>query len=119
MGIPKSIDEAGIIDGCSRFGVLWRLLLPQCKPVLATLVVFSFNGLWSDYVGPKTYLMGAPDKWTLSVGLSVLSGQTMGYGTIPWHLIMAGCVIFALPMIIVLFVAQDAFVRGIVTSGIK
>ncbi len=119
MGIPKSIDEAGIIDGCSRFGVLWRLLLPQCKPVLATLVVFSFNGIWSDYVGPKIYLMGAPDKWTLSVGLSVLSSQTMGYGAIPWHLIMAGCVVFALPMIIVLFVAQDAFVRGIVTSGIK
>lgn len=119
MGLPKAIDEAGIIDGCSRFGVLWRLLIPQCKPVFATLIVFSFNGAWSDYVGPKIYLMGAQDKWTLSVGLSILSQQTMGYGQIPWHLIMAGCVIFALPMVIVLFSAQDAFVRGIVTSGIK
>lgn len=119
MGLPKSIDEAGIIDGCSRFGVLWRLLLPQCKPVLATLVVFSFNGAWCDYVGPSIYLMGNPDAYTLSVGLSILANQTAGGGAIPWHLIMAGCVVFALPMIIVLFCAQDAFVRGIVTSGLK
>lgn len=119
MGLPKSIDEAGIIDGCSRFGVLWRLLLPQCKPVLATLIVFSFNGAWCDYVGPSIYLMGNPDAYTLSVGLSILANQTIGGGAIPWHLIMAGCVVFALPMIIVLFCAQDAFVRGIVTSGLK
>ncbi len=118
MGLPKSIDEAGIIDGCSRFGVLWRLLLPQCKPVLATLIVFSFNGAWCDYVGPSIYLMGNPDKYTLSVGLSILANQA-NYGVIPWHLIMAGCVIFALPMIVVLFCAQDAFVQGIVTSGLK
>lgn len=119
MGIPKSIDEAGILDGCSRFGVLWRLLIPQCKPILATLIVFSFNGAWSDYVGPSIYLMGAEEKYTISVGLTILKNQTLGQGAIPWHLIMAGCVLFALPMVIVLFVAQDAFVRGIVTSGIK
>lgn len=118
MGIPKTIDEAGIIDGCSRFGVLWRLLLPQCKPVLATLVIFSFNGLWCDYVGPSIYLMGNSDKYTLSVGLSILANQA-DYGVIPWHLIMAACVVFALPMVLVLFFAQDAFVRGIVTSGLK
>lgn len=118
MGIPKSIDEAGIIDGCSRFGVLWWLLLPQCKPVIATLIVFSFNGAWCDYVGPSIYLMGMKDKYTLSVGLSILSAQSLG-NAIPWHLIMAACVIFALPMVIVLFVAQDAFVKGIITTGIK
>ena len=119
MGIPKSIDEAGILDGCSRFGVLWRLIIPQCKPILATLVVFSFNGAWSDYVGPSIYLMGAEDKYTLSVGLTILKNQALGQGAIPWHLIMAGCVLFALPMIVVLFAAQDAFVRGIVTTGLK
>ncbi|MGN1040130.1 MAG: carbohydrate ABC transporter permease [Candidatus Fimimonas sp.] len=119
MGIPKSIDEAGILDGCSRFGVLWRLIIPQCKPILATLVVFSFNGAWSDYVGPSIYLMGAEDKYTLSVGLTILKNQALGQGAIPWHLIMAGCVLFALPMVVVLFAAQDAFVRGIVTTGLK
>ena len=119
MGIPKSLDEAAIMDGCNRFQVLTRVLLPQCGPILATLVVFSFNGAWSDYVGPSIYLMGVESKYTLSVGLTILKNQTAGYGVIPWHLIMAGCVVFAMPMIIILFVAQDAFVRGVVTTGIK
>ncbi len=119
MGIPKSLDEAAIMDGCNRFQVLTKVLLPQCGPILATLVVFSFNGAWSDYVGPSIYLMGVESKYTLSVGLTILKNQTAGYGVIPWHLIMAGCVVFALPMIIILFVAQDAFVRGVVTTGIK
>ena len=119
MGIPKSLDEAAIMDGCNRFQILTKVLLPQCGPILATLVVFSFNGAWSDYVGPSIYLMGVESKYTLSVGLTILKNQTAGYGVIPWHLIMAGCVVFAMPMIIILFVAQDAFVRGVVTSGIK
>ena len=119
MGIPKSLDEAAIMDGCNRFQVLTRVLLPQCGPILATLVVFSFNGAWSDYVGPSIYLMGMESKYTLSVGLTILKNQTAGYGVIPWHLIMAGCVVFAMPMIVILFVAQDAFVRGVVTTGIK
>ncbi len=119
MGIPKSLDEAAIMDGCNRFQVLTKVLLPQCGPILATLVVFSFNGAWSDYVGPSIYLMGVESKYTLSVGLTILKNQTAGYGVIPWHLIMAGCVVFALPMIVILFVAQDAFVRGVVTTGIK
>lgn len=119
MGIPKSLDEAAIMDGCNKFQILTKVLLPQCGPILATLVVFSFNGAWSDYVGPSIYLMGVESKYTLSVGLTILKNQTAGYGVIPWHLIMAGCVVFAMPMIIILFVAQDAFVRGVVTTGIK
>ena len=119
MGIPKSLDEAAIMDGCNRFQILTKVLLPQCGPILATLVVFSFNGAWSDYVGPSIYLMGVESKYTLSVGLTILKNQTAGYGVIPWHLIMAGCVVFAMPMILILFVAQDAFVRGVVTTGIK
>ena len=119
MGIPKSLDEAAIMDGCNRFQILTKVLLPQCGPILATLVVFSFNGAWSDYVGPSIYLMGVESKYTLSVGLTILKNQTAGYGVIPWHLIMAGCVVFAMPMIVILFVAQDAFVRGVVTTGIK
>lgn len=119
MGIPKSLDEAGIIDGCSRLGVLVKLLLPQCMPIIATLVVFSFNGAWSDYVGPSIYLMGNEAKYTLSVGITVLKNQAGGQGEIQWQMIMAACVMFSLPMILVLSLAQNAFIRGIVTTGLK
>lgn len=118
MGIPKSLDEAAIIDGCSRLGVLFRIIVPNSLPIFATLIVFSFNGAWSDYVGPSIYLMGMDQKYTLSVGLTIIKNQA-GNGEIEWHKIMAGCVMFALPMVVVLFTAQNAFTRGIVTSGIK
>ena len=118
MGIPKSLDEAATIDGCSKLGILFKILVPNSLPIFATLLVFSFNGSWSDYVGPSIYLMGMEQKYTLSVGLTMLKNRA-GNGEIEWHKIMAACVMFALPMVVVLFCAQNAFTRGIVTSGIK
>ena len=114
-GIPKDLDEAAIIDGCSSFGVLWRILLPNMTPVLATLAVFQFTGVWSDYVGPSIYLLDS-DLHTLSLSLYNFQDSS---GVMDWNLVMAGCVMFSLPMVLVLFLAQNAFVRGIVSSGIK
>ena len=117
--VPVALDEAAIIDGCSRIGVLFRIIVPNAAPIFATLIVFSFNGAWSDYVGPSIYLMGMETKYTLSVGLTQLKNKAGATGEIEWHKIMAACVMFALPMVVVLFSAQNAFTRGIVTSGIK
>jgi len=116
MGIPKSLDEAAEIDGCSKLGILFKIILPQCKPILATLVVFSFVGTWSDYVGPRIYLAGSPELQTLSIGLQYFQSTN---SVMPWHLVMAASVLFAIPMIIVLYSAQGAFTRGIVTTGVK
>ena len=115
MGIPKDLDEAAMIDGCNRLGILVRILIPQCTPILVTMVIFSFNGQWSDYVGPSIYL-SQKSMHTLSVGLA--SYVTADSAT-PWHKVMAGCVLFSIPMIAVMFAAQNAFTRGIVTSGLK
>lgn len=115
MMIPKELDEAAKIDGCSSFGILWRILLPQLKPVLATLFIFSFINSWSDYVGPSIYLK-QPELHTLSIGIQQFFSST---GSANWAYVMAASVIFALPMVLVIFVAQKAFVRGIVSSGIK
>jgi ABC-type glycerol-3-phosphate transport system permease component len=116
MGIPITLDEAASIDGCSKVGTLFKIMLPQCVPIIATLIVFSFNAGWSDYVGPSIYLTGYTDKYTLSIGLTTFKNS---YGEMPWPKIMAACVIFAIPSLILLFAAQDAFTKGIVTSGIK
>lgn len=115
LGIPKDLDEAATIDGCSSFGVLWRILLPNMLPVLATLVVFQFTSVWSDYVGPSIYLLDS-DLHTLSLSLYNFQDSS---GVMQWNLVMAGCVMFSLPMVLVLFLAQNAFVRGIVSSGLK
>ncbi len=116
MGIPQSLDEAAEMDGCSRLGILIRIILPQCKPILATLVVFSFVGSWSDYVGPRIYLASNPSIQTLSVGLQYFQSTT---SIMPWHLLMAACVIFTIPMVITMFISQNAFTEGIVTTGSK
>lgn len=116
LGIPKSLDEAAEIDGCSKIGILFKIILPQCKPIIATLIVFSFVGSWSDYVGPRIYLASNPALQTLSVGLQYFQSTT---SVMPWHLLMAACVIFTIPMIITMFMSQNAFTEGIITTGSK
>lgn len=115
-GIPKELDEAATIDGCSKFMILFRIVLPNCVPVLVTILVFSFNGQWADYLGPSLYLKDT-DQYTVALGL-LLAKNSM-YTAPRWNEIMAGCVIFTLPSIIVYAFSQRYFVRGIVMTGLK
>lgn len=115
MGLPRELDEAATIDGCNEAGILFRIIMPLCKPILATVIVFSFIGTWSDFIGPSIYL-NDPEMYTLSLGLQTFRGLN---SAMPWHLVMAACVIFALPMILVFFFAQNAFTKGIVMTGLK
>jgi len=113
--IPKDLDEAAKIDGSSTFSTLFKILLPQIKPCLATLLVYSFINSWCDYVGPSIYLQN-PDTYTLSIGMQMFFSST---GNANWTYVMAASLMFSIPMICVLIFAQKAFVRGIVSSGLK
>lgn len=115
MTLPKELDEAATIDGCSDFGILVRIILPLCKPILTTVLVFTFISTWSDYLGPNIYITN-PQKYTLSLGLQTFRGFNT---SMPWHLVMAASLLFALPMVIVFFAAQRAFTKGIVMTGLK
>lgn len=114
MGIPKDLDEAAYIDGASPLRVFWSILLPQVRPVLATIGVFTFINTWNDLLGPVIYL-NDETKYTLSVGLSAFRGM---YAT-RWDYLMAASTVVTIPMIIVFFVFQKQFVEGISMSGIK
>ncbi len=115
-GIPKELDEAATIDGCSKFMILFRIILPNCVPILVTILVFSFNGQWADYLGPSLYLK---DTSQYTVALGLLLAKNSMYTAPRWNEIMAGCVIFTLPSIVIYAVSQKAFVNGIVMTGIK
>jgi len=115
MTIPKDLDDAARIDGCSTWGILWRIILPLSRPALATVTVFAFIGNWNNFMGPLVYLRDQ-DKYTLALGLQRFQGQ---FGNVQYHYMMAVAVITVLPIIIVFFLAQQYFVRGIVMSGIK
>lgn len=114
--IPKELDEAAKIDGCNSFQTLIRILLPNCWPIIATMIIFSFIGTWSDYVGPSIYI-DDPSHYTLALGLFALKLEN--YQNPQWHMLFASGVIYTLPMALIYILCQKAFVRGAVGSAIK
>lgn len=113
--VPMELDEAAKIDGANSLTILFRVILPQIKPCLATLLVYAFINSWCDYVGPSIYLQN-PQLYTLSLGIQGFISST---GNAPWHLVMAASVLFSIPMVLFITFAQKAFVRGVVSTGIK
>jgi multiple sugar transport system permease protein len=118
LSLPKDLDEAALIDGAGYFRIFWSILLPLCKPVLATLGIISIIELWSDFLGPLIYL-NSPEKFTVSVGLQFFNTVPDIGGQPMQHLLMAACVLSMIPIILIFFLGQRFFVQGIVMSGIK
>jgi ABC-type glycerol-3-phosphate transport system permease component len=117
--LPRDLDEAAILDGCSSLGVLWRVLLPLTRPALGTLAIFSFIYHWNDFIGPLIYLNNS-EKFTLSLGLSYFRYVAQaGVGEPQEHLLMAASVLMVLPVIVLFFLAQRYFVQGVVLSGVN
>jgi multiple sugar transport system permease protein len=114
LTIPKELEEAALIDGCSHFGIYWHIILPLSMPALATLSTFTFLGTWNDFLWPLVVTI-SNDKKTLPVGLATLQGQ---YNT-DWTILMAGSVIVILPVLILFILNQRFFVKGITMTGIK
>ncbi len=112
--IPDDLIEASRIDGCSEFRIYWNVILPLCKPVLATLGIFTFMGSWNDFLWPLIVMVGE-DRYTLPVALANLNGQ---YAT-KFGLLMAGAVVVVIPIIVIFMFAQKYVIRGIVTTGLK
>jgi ABC-type glycerol-3-phosphate transport system permease component len=114
LGIPRELDEAAKLDGATNAAIFWRVILPNCGPVLATLSVFGFVGGFRDLIGPLI-LLNEPDLMNLEVGLRSL--QT-AHKT-DFHLMMAGSMLVLLPIFIIFIVCQRFFVRGITLTGGK
>ena len=113
LGIPRELDEAAMIDGAGFVRIWWQILLPLSGPVLATVALFSFLGQWDNFEGPLIYL-NSPEKYTVSVGLRMFQDS---FGT-NFEQVMAASVIHILPTVLLFFVAQRYFLRGINLSGL-
>ena len=114
MSIPEDLSEAARIDGCSEFGTYRKIILPMCKPGIATLVVFTFNFMWNDYLAPMIYIDDDKLK-TIQIGLA--SFRTL-YKT-DYGLLMAGTVCALIPMLIIYCFAQKYLVDGMSYTGVK
>ena len=114
--IPKDLSEAARIDGCGEFRIFWQIILPLCRPALVVVALFTFMGVWNDFLGPLIYLTDEKD-FTLALGLRVM--QTTGSGGIEWNYMMAASTLVILPVIALFLVAQRSFIEGIALTGTK
>lgn len=114
MAIPRELEDAAIVDGCSPFRVWWSILLPLSMPAIATLTVFTFVAAWSHFLWPLVILQEA-EKYTLPVGLAYL----MGTFSSNFKYVAAGAVISILPVLAVYWYMQKYFIRGLLSGGVK
>jgi multiple sugar transport system permease protein len=112
--LPIELEEAARIDGCSRLGVLVRVVLPLSMPALATLGIVTFLWTWNDFLWPLIVITST-DQSTVQLGLASFQGAHQTN----WSLLMAGNMMALAPMLIVFVVAQRWFVQSIAASGVK
>jgi multiple sugar transport system permease protein len=114
LKLPSELEDAGRIDGLREFGIFFRIMLPQCVPVLVTLTIFTLNGCWNDLLWPLL-VTTTNDMRTLTIGIVSFVGlNTTSYGPA-----MAGAVISMLPIFIMFMFGQKYFVESIATTGLK
>ncbi len=114
-GIPREIDEAARIDGCSHWGIFWRMILPLSRPALAVVALFHFIYVWNDFLGPLIFLTHR-DQYTLALGLQLYQSQS---GQTPWNLLMAASTLVVAPLLVLFVLTQRTFVQGGATEGLK
>lgn len=118
LTIPRDLDEAAKLDGANSFRIFWSIILPLSGPALATVAIFSFLQHWNEFIGPLIFL-NSPDKFTVSIGLRYFIASPFESDQPRDAILMAASLIVALPSLILFFMAQRYFVRGIVTTGLK
>ncbi|MFQ3549146.1 MAG: carbohydrate ABC transporter permease [Armatimonadota bacterium] len=114
MTIPNDLEEAAKIDGCSFWGIYWKIMLPLIKPALAAITIFAFMGSWNNFMGPLIYI-NSPEKMTLAYALQLFQGT---YGGEP-AMMMAAATLVMLPVLGVFFFTQRYMIQGVTLTGIK
>ncbi len=114
QGVPKELEEASRMDGCSDLGVWWHIMLPSIRPALVTLSIFVFIGSWSDFLW-TLIVVDRPELYTLPLGVANLAGTF----TLDWRLIAAGSVISIAPILLFFLAMQHYIVPSETGSGVK
>ncbi len=114
--VPYELEEAAFMDGANRLDMFFRVILPTAGPALAALAIFSFQGMWNNFMDVLV-IVNNPELYTLPLGLGLLRGS-QGVN-LPWNFIMAGSILTTLPMALIVLFFQRYFVEGISYSGIK
>jgi multiple sugar transport system permease protein len=114
LTLPPELEDAARIDGANLLQTLWHVILPISTPALATVLIFTFQATWNDFLQPLIYLQDQ-SRYTVTLGLNFFRGSFK----VNWAYLMAASLVVVLPVVIVFFLAQRLFIQGIAMSGIK
>ena len=114
MSLPKELEEAALLDGCNRYQIFGKIMLPLVKPGIVSLVIFTAKFAWNDFMWPLI-VNTTPSKMTLGPALYTLRGQY----TTQYPMQMAGAVMAVIPLVVLFFIFQKQFIEGVAQSGIK
>ncbi|NTU85119.1 MAG: carbohydrate ABC transporter permease, partial [Chloroflexales bacterium] len=112
--IPYDLEEAGLVDGCTRPQVIWRITLPLAVPALASVALYTFMIAWNEFLFALLFLLEAPARWTLSLGVQQLDSVE-----VPKTWLMAGSVITTVPIVILFFFFERFLTRGLTAGAVK
>ncbi|SKA12720.1 carbohydrate ABC transporter membrane protein 2, CUT1 family (TC 3.A.1.1.-) [Pilibacter termitis] len=115
LSFPKDVEEAAVIDGLSKTGVFFRIVMPMAKPSISTQAVFVFMGFWNEFLKPMLY-MTTPSKYTLTLGLQTFKSQNAGQR---WDQIMPASIISIVPIVILYIIFNKYFLQGVRMDGEK
>jgi multiple sugar transport system permease protein len=112
--IPYDLEEAGMVDGCTRVEVIWRITLPLALPALASVALYTFMIAWNEFLFALLFLLESPTRWTLSLGVQQLDSVE-----VPKTWLMAGSVITTLPIVVLFFFFERFLTRGLTAGAVK
>lgn len=115
LGIPQELEEAGLLDGLSRWGIFWRIALPIAKPALIAVTILTFLYSWNSFLEPLVFITN-PDLYTLPLSLRSITDE---YGQAVWNIQLAATALTVLPVILIYAVAQRHVVESFALSGSK
>lgn len=111
--LPKELEESAMIDGATRFVAFWKVIVPLIRPAMVTVAIFQFLGAWNDFIWPLL-VMSSRENYTLTVGLTFFKGVHYTQ----YSLLLAGAMINILPLVVIFFIFQRYFIKGVSTSGL-
>jgi multiple sugar transport system permease protein len=112
--VPREIEEAAVVDGCGRFGVIFRVSLPLAKPAILATCIYVFMIAWNEYLFALLFLVEDRASWTVSLGVS----QLQSFET-PTTVLMAGSVVLTIPIVVLFFATERFLVEGLTDGGVK
>ena len=114
LTLPPEMEDAARVDGASTLQIIWHIILPISRPAMATVAIFTFQATWNDFLAPLIYLHDQ-SKYTISLGLNFFRSSY----DIRWGYLMAASLVTMLPVILVFFLTQRQFIKGITITGLK